>query len=213
MAGQQLEPGQWKRVLQQCKTTWQQMSREEQSQYHIKAAEEQGLREEACIQPFSPKVKRESADVPSYFPAAFDASSQLSHSALKKVGRHRSFATYREYKNSTPAWQWHDAGIGTPDGALALDLIDVDSQEQTLVNQWEAFARHSPSKDWLPSGADPDLHHTTCWRDFGSCRQDLHVTLVGRLVSSLAKHLESGFLSNITSFIFPGKCFNLNLSQ
>jgi len=207
MAGQQMEPGQWKLVLQQCKNKWKQMSVGEQSQYHIKAAEEQGLRQEACIQPFSPKVKQESADVPSYFPASFDASSQLSHKALKKVGRHRALATYKEYKQSTP-WKWFDAGLATPDGALALDFIDVDSQEQALVGQWGAFARESPSKDWLPASADPDLHHSTCWKDYGSCREDLHVTLVGRLVSSLAKHLESGFLSNIAAFNFPGNCFN-----
>jgi len=194
MQGQQLNPDEWMDTQKDCARRWHAMTAEERSQYHAKAAEEQGNREEACLQPFSSIARSRNPRDPSLpdpiFPAAFDAAQHLSKNSLKRVGRHRTFTSYLEFKESN-LWQHHEAGLATSDGALGLDLIDLESTEEDITHKWDLFARSKADGDWeLPADGNI-IHNTTCFKDYGGCRKFLKQE-VCLLVHNLAKHVESG---------------------
>lgn len=99
-------------------------------------------------------------------------------------------SSYLEFKESN-LWQHHEAGLATSDGALGLDLIDLESTEEDITHKWDLFARSKADGDWeLPADGNI-IHNTTCFKDYGGCRKFLKQE-VCLLVHNLAKHVESG---------------------
>lgn len=159
------------------------MSSAEKAPFEARAAEEQGFREEACMQPF---VAPESGA------AAFNAVEHLHRNSLKKVSRHRAFESYVSFRGCDH-WQYHDAGICSFDGAINLDLIDLDPPDVEIAEKWATFARATPDpQDFVPPD-NTSIHHSTCHKDFGVCKRHLKKE-VSFMVHSLSKHLESGDL-------------------
>ena len=202
MQGEQLKPDEWKRCHQQCQQDWQEMPQERRDLLNAKASDEDHRRREACRQPFQPKEKR--SDQQNHFaPAAFDAASTLSSKSAKAVSRHRTFASYRQFKKSTD-WQHFQAGISDADGALALDLVDLKMTEEEITDAWDRFARAKPSERYFPkeddSSGSQTLHHTTCWASYGACKCSFNVSLVQKLVWSMGKHLDSSLSECIVEF-------------
>lgn len=195
MQGEQLKPDEWKRRQQQCQQDWGEMSQERRDLLNAKASDEDHRRREACRQPFQPKEKRSGSDQQNHFaPAAFDAASTLSSKSAKAVSRHRTFASYKQFKKSTD-WQHFQAGISNADGALTLDHVDLKQTEEEITDAWSKFARAKPSERYFPEDDDSScsqpLHHTTCWASYGACKRCFNVSLVQKLVWSMGKHLES----------------------
>ena len=191
MQNKQLDPTEWESTLQSCRDKWARMTADERNPYVMAAVQEQGLRDEACHQPFAPH-KQGNRDP--LFPAAFDAAKELGRNALKKVSKHRAFESYRQFKSSTD-WQYLDAGLGTADGAISLDAIDITSTDCSIADVWGKFTQSMPvDVDDLCENAG--AHHTTCWTQQGFCKRSQHLgPLVSRLVASFSKHLESRSLS------------------
>eukprot|EP00434_Breviolum_minutum_P006290 symbB.v1.2.005550.t1/scaffold258.1/size251559/4 len=134
----QLSPDQWGARLQQCKDAWRVLPEAERALYTAKAAEEEGLRNEASIQPLPPKSQSSQAQA-DHLPAAFDAASELGRNALKKLSKHRVFASYKKLKESD-LWTSHGTGLASFDGALSLDLIDLRATEDEIFETWQEFA-------------------------------------------------------------------------
>lgn len=186
--GKQLQPGDWTAIQEECRKTWAQMTPEEKQGFKIRADHEHHIRLEACQQPFRPNTAP--ADRINLGNAGFDAAGMLGRSALKRVAKHRCFASYEQYKQSI-CWEQDDAGLSTSYGALNLDLIDLESTATSLNQTWSKFANAEPHKDWFPSTAT-EIHNATCWANHGCCKKVYKKDLVERLVSSLAGHLDSG---------------------
>ena len=198
MQNQQLDPNKWESTLQLCRDKWARMTADERNPYVMAAVKEQGLRDEACHQPFAPNKPGKHDPL---FPAAFDAANELGRNALKKVSKHRTFESYRQFKSSTD-WQYLDAGLATPDGAISLDAIDMVSTDCSIADVWGKFAKSTPV-DLDDLAGKEGVHHTTCWTQQGFCKCSQHSgPLVNKLVASFSKHLESRSLSLLA--IQPG---------
>lgn len=186
----QLSPDQWGARLQQCKDAWRVLPEAERALYTAKAAEEEGLRNEASIQPLPPKSQSSQAQA-DHLPAAFDAASELGRNALKKLSKHRVFASYKKLKESD-LWTSHGTGLASFDGALSLDLIDLRATEDEIFETWQEFASSKRlNTNWVPD-ADCEIHHRTCWASYGCCVRSINKALTNKLVHGLAGHLSEG---------------------
>ena len=88
MQKQQLTPDEWRSKLCESRDKWARLGEDERQSYIAKAAEEEGLRREACKQPFASRGSHSS--IPNCpedgtSPAAFDAASHLGRNSLKKI--------------------------------------------------------------------------------------------------------------------------------
>ncbi len=186
----QLSPDQWSAKLQQCKDAWRVLPEAQRAFYTAKAAEEEGLRNEASFQPLPPKLQSSQAQA-DHLPAAFDAASELGRNALKKLSKHRVFASYKKLKNSD-LWKHHGAGLASFDGALSLDLIDLSATADEIFETWQEFASSNRlNRNWVPD-ADCEIHHRTCWATYGCCVNSINKALTNKLVHGLADHLSGG---------------------
>ena len=164
------------------------MDAEAQGVYQAQAVHENHVRAEASLQPFLPKVADFTVDhVPG---PAFDAAAMLGKNGLKTVSKQRTLVTYQNYKQSS-LWKGHCAGLATADGALGLDLIDVQSSQEDLTATWQCFAQSEPKQDPFPPQEDGEIHHSACWSNHGCCKKVLKKDVVLAMVFSLADHLES----------------------
>lgn len=194
MKDKQLDCGEWKAEQAQCSRMWSEASQETKAVFHAKAREENNIREEASQQPFlSKSLKADPSDksLPDKIaPAAFDAAELLGRKAQVAVSRQRVFATYKRFKGAE-CWADHDAGLSTADGALSLDLIDLQTLDTSIEKQWESFACPETTSKWVPD-ADCEIHHSTCWASNSCCKKIFRKTFVDSLVSSMATHMDSG---------------------
>lgn len=198
MQKQQLSPNEWSSKLAEAREKWGTLAEAERQCYIAKAAEEEGLRREACKQPFLPRgshssVSNCSADV--IGPAAFDAASQLGRTSLKKITKHRVLATYRRFREA-PEWTLYNCGLASHDGALHLDLIDTETLEEEIQKEWQDFVKVTYDPGQLPSqGNCPGIHHRTCWTMFGFCASSSNKVSISKLVSGMGDCVANGFLS------------------
>lgn len=130
MGGQQLSPKSWHKEIKRCGALWRSMDSQHRDQYKAKAAEEQALRENACFEPLPPKMPH--LDLP---PAVSEiqgtAAEHLCRNAKKRISRQRVLTSYMKFREARE-WQELDGGVCDPDGALALDYIDMHSSEETV---------------------------------------------------------------------------------
>ena len=189
----QLSPNEWRSKLDDCRKRWSQLCPDERAVYVAKAAEEEGLRCEAMKQPLVPKKADLSEDL--IAPAAFDAASELKRNSLKKISRHRAFASYKKLRESS-AWVHHDAGLSDLEGVLSLDLIDLESPEDAIAASWDKFVSSDHTqKNWVPQvDGEIEIHDKTCWMLHGCCAQRMDKGLVGKLVHGLGGQLAAGAL-------------------
>ncbi|CAK9029044.1 Uncharacterized protein SCF082_LOCUS18618 [Durusdinium trenchii] len=153
----------WRHKVKEVSNQWSHLDDSEKDRYQAQAAMEQALRESAASNP-----------LPSKSPAPASSSSMgttaadcLGRNARKAVSRQRAMATYTQYKTAAD-WQEHDGGICSADGAIQLDLIDVDGTEEDILCDWQKFAK--PAGPLPPEWKDIDdgkLHHSICHTDLG----------------------------------------------
>lgn len=166
MAGVQISPGEWKEKIRDCRETWRRMPEQQKEAYHAMAAEEQGLRQEAALQPFR------SRDGPtSLGQASFDAASRLPKNALKTISKQRLLVT-RQRTRCSDLWAEFESGLASPDGAMSLDSIDLNTTMEDMSSRWSQFV--SAAKDCddfgYDEGAAKCLHHSVCRASTGICR-------------------------------------------
>ena len=127
-AGQQLSPGEWKRANKECSRKWQAMTVAEREPYTATALEEQSLREQLLHEPFSSRDQHDGCELEKLVPK----------NAQKTLSLHRLLATYRGYKGSS-WWENFDAGLCSADGAMSLDLIDLETPQEDMQARWDRF--------------------------------------------------------------------------
>lgn len=194
LAGLQLGPKEWKEAVRDCGKRWKQMPVSEREAFKAIAAEEQGLREEAARQPLPSKDAKLNPERLSY--QGVDTASKLSRNALKTVSRERLLATYSQYKQSTD-WKEVCAGLATADGALSLDLVDLQTPDSNIFETWQPFA--SGFEAWQLSGrsAEAAVHHSVCHCLHGQCHARPFVGLAANFVRHMSRLLQEGALSTI----------------
>ena len=188
MKGQQLSPRSWKCAIKKCGETWRSMSKDERDPFNAKALEEQGLRENAAFEPLKSKIAFNCPE------ASGSAAEHLSRSAKKKIAKQRSVVTYQQFRNAKE-WQEVEGGICTPDGALNLDLIDLEATEESLLSRWGQFAKPSTAypKQWKGKCANVNgVHHTPCHAQFGVCNSNPLMDLVTKFVNNMATFVSGG---------------------
>lgn len=190
MSGKQLVPGEWKEENARCSALWSSMTPEEKGPYEAIAAAEQSLRENASHEPFTPKVRSDEQ-------AGMPAADLLSKAASTTVSKQRLLATFSRFRDATE-WAEVDAGLFSADGALSLDSIDLAATDTEIRQQWEPFTQlcsKAPKcfNDFNTSQLQP--HHTTCFQNHGGLyKQTPHLTLLTKLVHSMADFVSSGSL-------------------
>ena len=68
------------------------------------------------------------------------AAEHLCRNAKKRISRQRVLTSYMKFREASE-WQELDGGVCDPDGALALDYIDMHSSEETVFQEWDTFAK------------------------------------------------------------------------
>ena len=198
MQKQQLTPDEWRSKLCESRDKWARLGEDERQSYIAKAAEEEGLRREACKQPFASRGSHSS--IPNCpedgtSPAAFDAASHLGRNSLKKNSRHRVLATYRRFREA-PEWAMYNCGLASYDGALHLDFIDTETRDEEIQQEWQNFVKVDYDSQKLPSQGDcAGIHHQTCWTTLGFCASSSNRVSISKLVSGMGDYAASGFLS------------------
>lgn len=165
MAGQQLSPGEWKSANKECSRKWRAMTDVEREPYIAIALEEQSLREQLLHEPFSSRDQCQGCDLEKLVPK----------NAQKTLSLHRLLATYREYKGSS-WWDNFDAGLCSADGALSLDLIDLETPQEEMQASWDRFVNTASTEvDGLEFQYDKDaaasLPLSVCGSEPGLCDQ------------------------------------------
>lgn len=168
LAKLQLQPSEWKAAVRACSDKWRRFSADEREPYEAMAAEENGLRAEAMLQPFqSEKGPQSLGD------AGFDAASSLCKNALKSISCHRLMVTYSRFKDSG-CWAEFDCGLSNSEGAMSLDAIDLESNHESIAETWSRFV--GPAGPDLHQVDDRDdeavksLHHSVCGQGHGLCK-------------------------------------------
>ena len=193
MGGQQLSPKSWHKEIKRCGALWRSMDSQHRDQYKAKAAEEQALRENACFEPLPPKMPH--LDLP---PAVSEiqgtAAEHLCRNAKKRISRQRVLTSYMKFCEASE-WQELDGGVCDPDGALALDYIDMHSSEETVFQEWDTFAKPTtePPNNWKGKGLNTDIHNAPCHADFGVCKSSLLLGMAQKFVYSLSSMIADGF--------------------
>lgn len=163
------------------------MTESDRAPYMAKALEEQSFREEAMRCPHQSKFLRSSKEQS----GLGDTAENLPRSGLKAVSRQRMMASYTAFRESA-AWRQYEGGIGTPDGCIALDDIDMETDLSTIQRMWEDFVK--PEAE-LPAEFEPpdhSVHHSTCRGEFGKCKSSYGVNLATKYVHSMASLLQEG---------------------
>lgn len=192
----------WRHKVKEVSNQWSHLDDSEKDRYQAQAAMEQALRESAASNP-----------LPSKSPAPASSSSMgttaadcLGRNARKAVSRQRAMATYTQYKTAAD-WQEHDGGICSADGAIQLDLIDVDGTEEDILCDWQKFAK--PAGPLPPEWKDIDdgkLHHSICHTEFGLCKSCPLMSLATLFVHSLADSISVGILAVPANTCFHQLC-------
>ena len=162
------------------------------------AAEEQGLREEAVQQPFCA-----SKGAKSLVGAAFDAAALLSKKSLKRLSLQRLLATYQQFKTSV-FWKDFDCGLGTADGAMSLDHIDLLTSAEDASSLWDRFVCPATSQgDGCGLQVDTDvlksLHHSVCISGDGLCKRAPCHGPACKFVSSMHYFIKEGASTTLIS--------------
>ena len=169
------------------------MDSKHRDQYHAKAAEEQALRENACFEPLPSKIPH--TDLP---PAETEiqatAAEHLCRNAKKCISRQQVLASYMKFREARE-WRELDGGVCDPDGALALDYIDLDSSDETVLQEWDTFARPATElpNNWKGKAPKTDIHNAPCHADFGVCKSSPLMGMAQKFVQSLSWMVADGF--------------------
>lgn len=205
MSGKQLTPTLWREALSECSEQWKNLSPAEKKEYESQAATEQSLRDAAALEPFPAKQQPTSQGA---------AASQLCKNALNTVGKQRAMASYVQYKAASD-WAEYDAGVFCPEGAIALDSIDMDTTAKEIQDQWEVFAKPASLSDipdeWKLKDVTAPLHHSTCHQNHGGlCKSVPLLGLVTKFVHAMADAVASGDLA-LWILLHPavGGCYTL----
>lgn len=172
------------------------MPDKEKDAYHAIAAEEEGVRQEAMLQPYQAKSHSANNVVP-LGKASFDAAANLGRNALKKLSLHRLLVTYQEYKNGE-GWSDFDAGLARPEGAMSLDDIDLDTSQDDIQKTWSRFVGsaclHHKNQEIAMDTRLASLHHKVCGQGFGLCKREAAFYLEAqRFARSLHHFIGKGF--------------------
>lgn len=203
MRALQLSPLEWKSCVRECGQKWKNMPLSEKEAYCALAAEQQGLREEAMLQPFKP------ADGPQPLgEASFDAAALVSRNGLVKLSAHRLLATYKAYKSSD-GWGDFDAGLATSTGAMPLDAIDLENSPETISSTWSSFVRPVDRDEEYDEAARMHgcVHHTVCGQGHGLCQKLPYLTQASKFASSLHNFLKEGHWPAVASGLFLSMSF------
>ena len=181
MAGQQLEPVQWKLKLQECGQTWKNMSAAQRDRYVAAAAEEEGRRSDAALEPWDSKCA-----------PSTNAGPQLSRGAMMLLSRQKTVVTYHNFKES-PWWDELGYGLSTADGVLRLDDIDLKKTDREMSEKFAQFVKPvNELPEQMRFDDDPSLHHTAC--QLGECASHKSSLLATKFVNSMADQLNAGVL-------------------
>lgn len=190
MAGLQLSTHSWKKSVRRCSQQWRQMSDQDKEPYHAIAAEEQGFRHEAMRQPFKSAEGREED---SFREAGFDAAAHIPKNGLSTISLHRLLATYQRFKSS-PVWGSFEAGLASPDGAMSLDHIDLETTPEEVSRTWANFIRPAKEEESEACNGDDagDLHHSVCGQGHGLCRSMPCYEIACKFASSMHGYMKEG---------------------
>ena len=189
MAGQQLEPAQWKLKQHECSQKWKTMSEAEKDRFVAAAAEEEGRRSDAALEAW-----------PSKRAPSTDEGVQLPRGAMKLVSRQKTIVTYRNFKES-PWWDELGYGLSTADGVLRLDDIDLKQTDREMSEKFAGFVKPvNELPEQMHFEDDPSVHHTAC--QFGECQSHTSALFASRFVNSMADQLTTGALpASLGSFL------------
>ena len=207
MSGKQLEPEMWKEHQRECSFRWKQLSAEERAKYEMQAAEEQALREAAASEPF--QAKKPGPNQAEHGGAA----SYLCRNAKKTVARQRLMASYMHFRSASE-WSEFDTGVFSAEGAVGLDIIDLETDMSEIAKQWECFAEPASDipADWKgnhAASASEEIHHSICHQNHGGlCKSTPHLDLVTQFVHSLADFVNSGHLDWKSCVNWQSVCTN-----
>lgn len=159
--------------------------------YEAEAAHEQGLRDQARLEPFACKsdLKTGNADHASEL-----ASAGLRKNSLRHVAESRTIQSYKQFcDQSQSMFKCWNAGIADADGCLRLDHVNLDMDRKDLEAKW-SHALHSPVEE-LPEVTGTDCHHQVCHELHSCCVKSPHVKLASQYVQAMNRALTEGSLA------------------
>lgn len=185
-----MDPLAWKAELSQCASAWGQLSKLERDPYHAKAAQENGLRAEAMLQPLPSTAACSSHETP-LGSAGFDAAQQLSKTGRRKVVRQRLENTYRGFRNHD-CWKTWNGGIADSESCLKLDLVQLKDGDSHVSETWAKVTQEAATRQDWSDEAVKSIHHETCHLTHGFCRNSLFVKSAADFVGVFNLLLASG---------------------
>lgn len=185
-----MDPLAWKAELSQCASAWGQLSKLERDPYHAKAAQENGLRAEAMLQPLPSTAACSSHETP-LGSAGFDAAQQLSKTGRRKVVRQRLENTYRGFRNHD-CWKMWNGGIADSESCLKLDLVQLKDGDSHVSETWAKVTQEAATRQDWSDEAVKSIHHETCHLTHGFCRNSLFVKSAADFVGVFNLLLASG---------------------
>jgi hypothetical protein len=195
----QVDPDTWKEELGLCSTAWSRLSARDKEKFEAEAAHEQGLREEAAMQPFQSKSDK-SKGWRKLGNASFDAASAIPRSGLRAVSRARLQATYKGFCEDD-VWSTWNGGISSAEGCLKLDLIDLNSTDLDISASWSKVFKDpvDGSRLWQSESVE-GCKHDVCQALHGVCSKMPHVKLASNFVLTMHRLISDGFLESSSSY-------------
>ena len=167
------------------------MSEKRQDPYHAKAAHENGLREEAMLQPLPSREEIKSNTVP-LGAAGFNAAELLGRTAQQKVVKQRLQTTYSRFQEDD-SWNTWNAGVANSETCLRRDLVRLSDRNEDIEATWNEAVRKPQAVTWSDDQRDL-VHHETCHMKHGFCSKSCNLKDAQQLVVSVHRLVANGAL-------------------